>query len=151
MVQPPDFPLHLGRLTVPQRWLRTVNFEEAAAAAASGEGLVAEFSLEGSLAPERPTETGLRILCFRTETYAAMEVSTRSLAAAEITCSDEHASAKEDLMRLATVVNHREHLKAWPSHRWWGGVAGIEAELMPCDSHSPTCKCKSMESFRKQS
>ena len=79
MVQPPDFPLHLGRLTVPQRWLRTVNFEEAAAATASGEGLVAEFSLEGSLAPERPTETGLRVLCFRTETYAAMEVSTRAL------------------------------------------------------------------------
>ena len=56
--------------------------------------------------------TGLRILCFRTETYAGMDVSTRSLAAAEITCSDEDARAKEDLMRLATVANHREHLKA---------------------------------------
>ena len=138
----PEFPLHLGRLTVPQRWLCAVNSEEAAAAAADPDaGLVAEFFREHS-DPERPTKaTGVHILCFRTETYAALEVSTRSLAVAEIICSDEDPSAKEDLMRLATVVNHREHLKGWPSHRWWGGVADIEAELTPCDSHSPACKC----------
>ena len=32
-------------------------------------------------------------------------------------------------------------LQAWPSHRWWGGVDGVEGELSACDSHSATCKC----------
>ena len=51
----PDFPLRLGRLAVPQRWLRIVNCQEAASAAADADGLVAEFILEHS-DPERPTK-----------------------------------------------------------------------------------------------
>ena len=138
----PSLPLELGGLRVPARWLRIVNADEASAAAADGAGLVASFA------------HNRRLLAFRFDTYTSLEATLaddaefyESLAAAEIVADDEQCedgagfATASDLAHLFVVVNHREHLPKWPEHKWWGGVAGIEDELSPCDSHSANCKC----------
>ena len=51
---------------------------------------------------------------------------------------DEHTSSDGDVLAWAF---QRLQLGSVVGQRTWGGVDGIEDELGPCDSHSPTCKC----------
>ena len=150
----PDFPVPLGCLRVAQSCLRIVNAAEAEAAAAAAadedHGLVAVFDSNGG-----GGVSARHILCYRTETYdklldlpieehvalAAVRISAPSGIGAAAHDNHSPILTATDLSNLAVVTNFREHLTKYPSHRWWSGVADLEDESTPCDSHSSECKC----------
>ena len=145
----PTFPLCLGTFCVPPSFLRICNSVEAELAATEDRvGLVVCFRPVTATTSEH----GVKIICFRVSTYS--ELSDTDDESAVAVCEIQHPSAQgaaevggddfltvADMAHLHRLVNIREHLTRWPSHRWWSGVAGIEDELASCESHGPNCKC----------
>ena len=96
------FPLHIGTLRVPPRWVRTHNREEAAKAVAEGDAMVAVFHAAG-------------ISCFCLSTYSEESCLTPngSLVAFEINPRVEKRSPgwlhDSDLDLLRATTEHREY------------------------------------------